>query len=186
MKSLEECFRVLGLPAWASAEEVSAAYRRLAKEHHPDVNRVGEGHRRFVEAAEAYRILREALRRRPSGSRWGRCPRCDRYADLYEGLGGAEGCADCLLGRTHRSRFLPLPIVVLAKHLAVFALYTASVAFLVVFVKTGESGFATASLLSVAIGLIFLAVEVLVLAWAEAAARRARTQGTAAKTREPR
>jgi hypothetical protein len=186
MKSLEECFRVLGLPVWANAEEVAAAFRRLAKEHHPDVNPTRDGPRRFVEVAKAYRILREALRVRRSESRWGRCPRCDRYADLYAGLDGAEGCADCLLGRTRRSRFLPLPVVVVAKHLAVFGLYVASVVFLILYLQTGQWDWAATSLICVVTGMTVLAIDVLLLAWPEAAARRARSQRAAAGSREAR
>jgi hypothetical protein len=58
---------VLGLPRGASREEVVAAFRRLAKEHHPDLfatrDRAAqdEAHRRFVAILDAYARLRERL-----------------------------------------------------------------------------------------------------------------------------
>ncbi len=52
--------RVLGLEAGASRAEIQAAYRRLARAFHPDVNRNGGA--AFREATEAYRTLEELWR----------------------------------------------------------------------------------------------------------------------------
>ena len=51
-------FAVLGVPPSASAEEVAAAYRRLAKRWHPDrsPDRAAEG--RMAEINAAYDLLR--------------------------------------------------------------------------------------------------------------------------------
>lgn len=174
MKSLEECFRLLGLPRTASAAEVTGAFRRLAKRHHPDVNPGREARRRFVDIVEAYAILREELRDRSAGSRWGRCPRCHHYADLFDAVDGAEGCVDCLVGNTYRSRFLPLPVVVMARHLSVIGLYAACVLFLGLYLRTGEWKHVATSLIAVATGMLVLAAEVLALARNTPVARPAR------------
>lgn len=55
---------VLGIPRGAPREAIVQAFRRLAKEHHPDLHEVaGDGareraRRRFVEIVEAYEALR--------------------------------------------------------------------------------------------------------------------------------
>jgi len=174
MRSIADCFRVLGLPATASAREVTAAYRRLAKQLHPDRNPTVAAQRRFVEIADAYAILRDALRAREVESRWGRCPCCGKYADLYDGVGGRVGCANCLLGRTRLSRYLPLPVIVVARHVAVFALYAAGVLLLLAYVRDGGPAHAVASLACVLAGLLVLAIEVLRIAWPEQAVARQR------------
>lgn len=52
----------LGLDASASAEEIKAAYRKMARDHHPDLNPGDpEAAARFRAAAEAYRGLSEAV-----------------------------------------------------------------------------------------------------------------------------
>jgi curved DNA-binding protein CbpA len=58
--------RALGLGGWATREQIQAAYRRLARAFHPDVNR-GAGAERFREAAEAYRTLEELWRMKEAG-----------------------------------------------------------------------------------------------------------------------
>ncbi|MBD2021410.1 DnaJ domain-containing protein [Leptolyngbya sp. FACHB-36] len=56
--NLAECYRVLGLKAGASFEQIKASYRRLARQYHPDVNpgdyRAKE---KFIEVTAAYKFL---------------------------------------------------------------------------------------------------------------------------------
>jgi hypothetical protein len=58
---------VLGLPPTATPQEVAAAYRRLAKEWHPDRGGGAEAERRMAEINAAYDVLRAAdwTERRP-------------------------------------------------------------------------------------------------------------------------
>ncbi len=54
----KDYYQVLGLNKGASDGEIKAAYRKLAKKYHPDVNRGnGAAEQRFKEIGEAYRIL---------------------------------------------------------------------------------------------------------------------------------
>ncbi len=55
---LVDAYSVLGLSPGASADEVAAAYRRLAKEWHPDVHGTEAGVRRMVAINAAYEELR--------------------------------------------------------------------------------------------------------------------------------
>ncbi|HEX6602063.1 MAG TPA: molecular chaperone DnaJ [Solirubrobacterales bacterium] len=57
-------YEVLGVSREASETEVKKAFRRLARELHPDVNQEPDAEERFKEAAEAYEVLSDAERRR--------------------------------------------------------------------------------------------------------------------------
>ena len=57
-------YEVLGVPRGASAEEIKAAFRKLAAKHHPDRN-AGDPHAatRFKELNAAYQVLSDPQRR---------------------------------------------------------------------------------------------------------------------------
>ena len=57
-------YEVLGVSREASETEVKKAFRRLARELHPDVNQAPDAEDRFKEAAEAYEVLSDAEQRR--------------------------------------------------------------------------------------------------------------------------
>ncbi|MCQ4079325.1 J domain-containing protein [Streptomyces sp. RB6PN25] len=50
-------YEVLGVPRSASAEEIQQAFRKLARQHHPDINRDPASEERFKEINEAYQVL---------------------------------------------------------------------------------------------------------------------------------
>jgi molecular chaperone DnaJ len=59
-----DCYEVLGVPRDADERAIKKAFRTLARELHPDVNRHDpEAEEKFKEAAEAYEILNDAERR---------------------------------------------------------------------------------------------------------------------------
>lgn len=162
--SVDECFRVLGLPPTADYGQVASAFRRLAHQLHPDVNPARGSRRRFEEVVRAHSILREEFENRPMRPDWGCCPRCGLYGELLRATDGGRACVDCLLGRGERGHYLPLPLVVVAKHLSVAAMYAASIVLGAVFARTGDWHHALGSLASVLTGMALLAAEVLVLA----------------------
>ncbi len=50
-------YRRLGVERTATADEIQRAYRKLAREWHPDINKAPEAEARFKELSEAYDVL---------------------------------------------------------------------------------------------------------------------------------
>ena len=63
MATKDDHYRVLGVAEDASAHEIRRAYRRLARQHHPDRNPRPDGPQRFRTLAEAYAVLNDPARR---------------------------------------------------------------------------------------------------------------------------
>ena len=59
-----DLYDVLGVSRDATQDDIRKAYRRLAREHHPDVNQDPEAERRFKEINLAYQTLSDPARRR--------------------------------------------------------------------------------------------------------------------------
>lgn len=56
-------YAVLGVARDASEEDIKKAYRRLARQYHPDVSKDPEGERKFKEVATAWATLRDPEKR---------------------------------------------------------------------------------------------------------------------------
>lgn len=59
----KDYYQILGVENGASQAEVQKAYRRLARKHHPDVNRDPAAEARFKEIGEAYEVLKDPDKR---------------------------------------------------------------------------------------------------------------------------
>lgn len=57
-------YEILGVPRNASQEEIKAAFRRLARQYHPDVNKSPDAEEKFKEINEAYGVLSDPEKRR--------------------------------------------------------------------------------------------------------------------------
>jgi molecular chaperone DnaJ len=53
----KDYYKILGVSENASAEEIKAAYKKLAKKYHPDANKSEEAENRFKEISEAHSVL---------------------------------------------------------------------------------------------------------------------------------
>src|SRR4030066_2401368 len=56
-------YETLGLPRSATPEEIKAAFRKLARQYHPDVSQEANAEERFKEINEAYAVLSEPDKR---------------------------------------------------------------------------------------------------------------------------
>lgn len=75
-------YEVLGVSKNASKDDLKAAFRRLAREYHPDVNKSQDSEERFKEINEAYAVLSDPEKRAAY----------DRYG--HAGVRGAGGPQD--------------------------------------------------------------------------------------------
>src|SRR5262245_10182642 len=78
MTDKRDYYEVLGVGRTASADDLKRAYRKLAREYHPDVNRGDGAEERFKEINEAYEVLSDPDRRAAY----------DRYGHAANGMGG--------------------------------------------------------------------------------------------------
>lgn len=60
----KDYYEVLGVSKTATDEEIKRAFRRLAKQYHPDVNKSADAEAKFKEIGEAYAILSDPDKRR--------------------------------------------------------------------------------------------------------------------------
>ncbi len=75
-------YEVLGVPKNATADELKSAFRRLARQYHPDVNKSPDAEERFKELNEAYAVLSDEEKRAAY----------DRYG--FAGVRGPSGAPD--------------------------------------------------------------------------------------------
>lgn len=64
MASKRDYYEVLGVSKTASKDEITSAYRKLAKKYHPDINKDPKAPEQFREVQEAYDVLKDDEKRR--------------------------------------------------------------------------------------------------------------------------
>jgi molecular chaperone DnaJ len=84
--SKRDYYEVLGVARDASSEQIKKAYRTLARQYHPDLNKASDAEAKFKEISEAYEVLSDTDKR----------AMYDRFG--HAGLGGAAGGFDPFAG----------------------------------------------------------------------------------------
>src|SRR3954469_15128086 len=108
-------YAILGVPREATGDQIKKAYRKLARELHPDLNPSPEAQERFKEVTAAYEVLSDPQKREivdlggdplsPAGGAGGAGP-FGGFADIMDAFfGGASGGMGG--GRGPRSRIRP-------------------------------------------------------------------------------
>ena len=96
--SPRDYYEVLGVARDASETDIKKAFRRLARELHPDVNPGPDAEEQFKEAAEAYEVLSDA-ERRATYDRYGRDGlRSSGYSSNFEGFGSINDIFEAFFG----------------------------------------------------------------------------------------
>src|ERR1700728_2093310 len=92
-------YEVLGLPRDAAEQDIKKAFRRLARELHPDVNAHDpNAEDKFKEAAEAYEILSDP-ERRATYDRYGHEGlRSGGFAPNFDSFGSISDLLETLFG----------------------------------------------------------------------------------------
>ena len=92
-------YEVLGVPRDADDAQIKKAFRKLARELHPDVNKNDpDAEEKFKEAAEAYEILNDS-ERRATYDRYGHDGlRSGGFAPNFEGFGSISDLFDAFFG----------------------------------------------------------------------------------------
>jgi len=86
-------YEVLGVPRDADANTIKSAYRKLARQYHPDVNKDVHAEEHLKEINEAYEVLSDADKRQ-AYDRFGHAAAQGGFGDAGAGYGGFSGFGD--------------------------------------------------------------------------------------------
>lgn len=88
-------YKILGVPKNASADDIKKAYRKLARQYHPDTNKDPQAHKKFQEINEANEVLGDPENRKKYdkyGKDWQHGEQYEkaRQAQQAQGFGGRQ------------------------------------------------------------------------------------------------
>ena len=106
MAGKRDYYELLGVARNASEEDVRRAFRRLARQYHPDVNQEPEAEQRIKEINEAYEVLGDAEKRRSYDAYGHAGPRPEGFGGMggFGGFGGFEDILETFFGSGARPR----------------------------------------------------------------------------------
>ena len=93
----KDYYKILGVSRSATAKEIKAAYRKLARKYHPDVNKAKDAAEKFKEATAAYEVISDPRKRKLY----------DQFG--HAGVGAGAPAAGRTYTRTQRGREGPFP-----------------------------------------------------------------------------
>lgn len=119
MARKRDYYEVLGISKGASKDEIKNAYRRLARKHHPDMNKddTKASEERFKEISEAYEVLADDDKRtkydqfghagvqdtfRHGGFDWSDFTHYGDISDIFGGFGAGGSIFEQFFGRAQR------------------------------------------------------------------------------------
>lgn len=82
----KDCYRILEIPEGSDEKEIKAAYKRLAKKWHPDINDAPNASDKFKEIQKAFETLMDGSRsgyQNPFDIFWGARDFQSRFDDLF-------------------------------------------------------------------------------------------------------